>query len=321
MTKERAGFYWRAINTSKQEHMTIMALKIVKAEEPLVVENISAILYGPPSSYKTTTALTARNPILFDLDNGASRAMKRAEATVSGATWGDLSNITQDDLAPFDTVVIDTLGALIECASQYALKDPKNGRGGVLNQKGWGYVKTAILRFVNQIKREFKKDIVFVAHTKEKAGEEGNKEYRLDASGGAKDEIVKDTDLMGMIRIDEGGHVIDFNPNSSFQGKNPAQFGRINIPYVMEDENFLAGLIDQTKACLNAGLEQRVRMAKAQREWQAIIAAAEDGPALTEIVNMAADEGEEIKPILRCMVASHARKLGLSWNKETKEYN
>lgn len=52
--------------------------------------------------------------------------------------WADVEAINEDDLAPFNTVVVDTAGR----ASAHTVKsNPKMGRGGALTLQGYRELK------------------------------------------------------------------------------------------------------------------------------------------------------------------------------------
>ena len=84
-------------------------LKILSASEPLPVEQLVVAIYGQPGIGKTTLAFTAEAPLLLDFDKGAYRAAGRKD-TVQIEAWPDVTNITEADLAPYKTVIVDTAG-------------------------------------------------------------------------------------------------------------------------------------------------------------------------------------------------------------------
>lgn len=296
-----------------------MAIRIVKPEQAVKVNNITIIIYGPPSSYKTTTAMTASKPLLIDLEDGMSRAMLTADRLIK-PTWQELMGITADDLAPYDTIVFDTIGALVDTASIEVGKDPKMAYDGIPNQRGWGKVKAMVLNLYKRFKL-YKKDILFVSHTKEKASADGGESYRLDAAGTAATEIIKDAHLMGRIKVEgKGIHIIEFSPDGSGHGKNPAQFGIIPVPTVFDAPSFMADLISQTKMCLNEDAVNRARIAKEQQKWNEIVNRAADAGELTDVALECQAVEDDVKPVLRCLVAARARVLGLTWDKAAGVY-
>lgn len=241
-----------------------MALRITPASEPIPVTRITMALYGDPGVGKTTLAFSADRPLLFDFDNGAHRAMNRQDV-VRVATWGDVDGVTVSDLAPYNTIIVDTAGRMLDALSADIIaNDAKLGRGGVLSQQGWGRLKqrfTAWLKMLNQSG----KDVILIAHGTEKMdGEVVN--ARLDVQGGSKDEIYKSVDAMGRVYIKNGKRVLCFDPTESAFGKNPGQFPLIEVPAPISPD-FMAGIVAQTKEALNQQTKAMIEAAKAQAGW------------------------------------------------------
>ena len=119
-----------------------MALKIIKRDEPIEVKQIVSTIYGAPGIGKTSTAFTAEKPLLLDFDAGAYRSANRQDC-VQPQMWDDVLNITADDLKPFKTVVVDTVGRALDMLTAYIVEqDPKmKQRGGELTLKGYGRLK------------------------------------------------------------------------------------------------------------------------------------------------------------------------------------
>ncbi len=249
-----------------------MALKILASNEPITVNRIITTLYGQPGVGKSSLFFTADKPILFDFDTGAHRAANRGD-TVQVASWEDVSSVTTNDLAPYSTVGVDTVGrALDMLAVDLMRRDPKLGRAGALSQQGWGRLKAEFQGWLRTI-RDSGKDIVLIAHGSEKINGDETIE-RLDISGGTKDEVYKLADAMGRIAIREGKRTLDFDPTESAFGKNPAQLPRMVIPHPSADSTFLANVIQQTKDALNAMSEsmllEKQRMDTLLADFQAL---------------------------------------------------
>ena len=83
-----------------------MALKIVRAADPIKVERLNVCLYAPPGVGKTSLAFTAEAPLLLDFDQGAHRAANRKDS-VRVTSWSDVADLTPDDLAPYKTLIVD----------------------------------------------------------------------------------------------------------------------------------------------------------------------------------------------------------------------
>src|SRR5580692_4536668 len=102
-----------------------MALKIVPASDPLPVENIVLTIYAAPGLGKSSLSFTADKPLMLDFDHGSYRAATRGDS-VQVASWLDVSLMTAEDLAPYDTIIVDTAGRSLDAlAADIILNNPK----------------------------------------------------------------------------------------------------------------------------------------------------------------------------------------------------
>jgi phage nucleotide-binding protein len=288
-------------------------LKITTAADPIPVNRITMALYGDPGVGKTTLAFSASKALLFDFDNGAHRATNRQDV-VRVTKWADVDAVTASDLEPYDTIVVDTAGRMLDALSADIIaNDAKLGKGGVLSQQGWGRLKqrfTAWLKMLNTSG----KDVVLIAHGTEKMdGETVN--ARLDVQGGSKDEIYKSVDAMGRVYIKSGKRVLCFDPTESAFGKNPGQFGLLEIPSPIPAD-FLAGIIADTKASLNKQTEAMAEAAAEIEEWRGIIAKLSTADDFNKRLERVKDKSQPIKKLF----SDAANAAGLTFNKKEGEY-
>lgn len=290
-----------------------MALKILSAADPITVDRITVALYGDPGVGKTTLAFSADKPLLFDFDNGAHRASNRQD-TVRVSAWAEVENVTQDDLAPYNTIIVDTAGRMLDrLAADIISKDAKMGKAGVLSQQGWGRLKTRFVAWLKML-NDSGKDVVLIAHGTEKMdGETVN--ARLDVQGGSKDEIYKSVDAMGRVYIRNGKRVLNFDPTESAFGKNPAGFGIIEIPSPVP-RDFLASIIADTKAALNAQTEAQREAAERLEQWREAIELLETAD---DFNGKLADIKGQPRPIQQ-LFASAAKAKGLDFDKTAGKY-
>ncbi|PHM51495.1 ATP-binding protein [Xenorhabdus sp. KK7.4] len=145
-----------------------MALKIIKATQPIEVKNLITCIYAPPGLGKTSMAFTADSPLLLDFDKGAHRSQFRKD-TVQVSGWGEVEQIAESDLKPYQTIVVDTAGRALDClAAELIRKNPKfKGYGGQLSLQGFGALKAGFSGWLNLLK-SFGKDIILIAHMEEK---------------------------------------------------------------------------------------------------------------------------------------------------------
>lgn len=291
-----------------------MPLRITKASEPIEVKNITVVVYGSPGLGKSTLGFTAEKPLLFDFDHGAYRAGNRGD-TVQVENWRDVESISAADLVGYKTIVIDTAGrALDSLALDITSADPKKGNGASLNLQGFGVLKGRYLGWSKLI-RSFGLDVVLIAHTDEqRKGDELI--VRLDAQGSSKGEIYKTADLMGQLYLTGGRRVLNFSPTDTAFGKNPAQFPPLEVPDFRADPQFLAGVIERTKAELNRESAEQKKVTELLAGYKEIIDNAKDESDLNSCGKVAQNAEPEVKAQVKRLLLQRAKSLGFKLDKE-----
>jgi len=298
-----------------------MALKITRAYDPLIIEQLVLCLYGPPGTGKTTVAFSAAAPILLDFDRGAHRAKIRRDS-VQVQTWQDAANITPDDVADFQSIVVDTAGrALDMLAADIIRRNPKLGRGGQLTLQGYGQLKTEFTAWVKSL-RELRKDVVLIAHSSEDTRGDDVVE-RIDIQGGSKGEIYKVADAMGRLQVIRGHRlpVLTFSPSDAAFGKNPGELDEINVPHIETEPHFFADVIGQIKERINAMTDEQQRRQKVIEDWIAKIREAGDAEAVNALIPAVNEADEGVLNVVRGALKTHAqKKLGLQYSKSAEGY-
>lgn len=293
-----------------------MALKVTTADEPILVEAICTTIYSQPGLGKTSLAFTASKPLLLDFDGGAYRAVDRKD-TVQIRDWKDVADITEADLAPYDTLILDTVGKALDSLSIDIIRsNSRLGYAGALNQQGWGQLGTRFGAFLRKVK-SFRKDIVLVSHMDEKADGDVIKE-RLKISGGSKDLVLTDSDMIARISIFNKERRLIFSPTETSFGKDPAGFGDRAIPDASSPafKTFLADTIKAAKVSLNALSEDQVTR-KSEVEWfTATLPDIKTATDINQILGRAKKAGRDVAK----SVADHARALGLEYDTEAHAY-
>lgn len=209
-----------------------MAL-LVKPNEIQEKLTYAGLIYGQPGIGKTTLALSAKNPVCIDTDKGMSRVEKRFQVPCLPVdNYGQiLELLNSDELAPFDTIVIDTLGKLIDRIGDYVCnQNPKFRQGdGTLAMKGWGAVKIQFQNLLKMIQGKGK-SVIFVAHEKEEKNASGDGvKKRPDVAGSSGKDIVKELDWMGYMEARGGKRTICFTPSEEYYAKNSAGLDSVMI--------------------------------------------------------------------------------------------
>ena len=199
---------------------------------------ISCLIYGQPGTGKTTLALSADKPVLIDLDRGLYRVEKRFQCpSLQVENYQQILDLLKSgELAPFNTIVIDTLGKLVDRMGDYvARQNPKFKQGdGTLSMKAWGAIKVQFTALVKQIFNS-NKSVIFVAHEMEDKDDD-IRFVRPDVSGSSGKDIVKELDLMGYMEMKGNKRTVSFTPNEKYYAKNA-----LNLPPVIEVPNTASG--------------------------------------------------------------------------------
>lgn len=291
-------------------------LKITRAADPITVERLNMVIYGPPGLGKTSLAFTAEAPLLLDFDQGSHRAYGRKDV-VQVSSWADVSSITAEDLAPFKTIVVDTAGRALDAITADIIKtDPKGHKNGALTLPGYGVLKTRFATFLKLL-NSFGKDTVLIAHMDEQRNGDDLIE-RLDVQGGSKGEIYKAADAMGRLSMANGKLLLRFSPSDAAFGKNPGQLEPIVVPQCEAPEfaGTLARVIQQTKDKLNALSEEQKAAVEEQTWFAEHLPKVKDADALNGLLGRAAQAGRASK----ALVAARAKELGLAFDTAKKLY-
>lgn len=293
-----------------------MALKITRASDPITVDRLNMVIYGPPGIAKTSIAFTADAPLLLDFDNGSHRAANRKDV-VRVSEWGDVAGMTAEDLAPFNTIIVDTAGRALDALSVDIIRNnPKHGRGGALTLQGFGELKSRFGSFLKLL-NSFGKDVVLIAHMDEQRNGDDVIE-RLDVQGGSKGEIYKTADAMGRLTIQNGQRRLLFSPTDAAFGKNPGQLAPLDVPHFERPEfaDFLAGVIQQTKDRLNQMTEDQ-KAAQAEMEWfREALPKIETAEHLNGLLGRVSTAPKACKIMMR----DRARELGLEYSEQAKGF-
>ena len=291
-----------------------MALRIIRSTDPITVSRVNLCIYAAPGLGKTSISFTADKPLLLDFDRGAHRAANRKD-TVQVDRWEDVASITADDLADFNTVVVDTAGrALDVLTADIIRRNPKAGRGGALTLQGYGTLKAEFVAWLKHL-NSLGKDVVLIAHMDEQRNGDEIIE-RLDVQGGSKVEIYKAADAMGRLSIRDGKRMLNFSPTDSQFGKNPGQLDPLEVPHPERAPEFLAGVIQQIKDKLNAMTEDQREAQAALEKWRTNLADVEDADGINGLLDAAKSSSRAAQILLH----DRATALGLTFDKKVGEY-
>lgn len=287
-------------------------MKIIKASDPVVIEQCVVCIYGAPGVAKTSLGFTAEASLLLDFDQTVHRALYRKDA-VRPASWADVASMTAEDFAGYRTVVIDTVGrALDMLADSIIAADPKRGKDGALDLKGFGILKSRFIGWLRKL-RSFGLDVVLIAHMEEKGSGDDIQE-RIDAQGGSKNEVYKVSDAMGRLAIRDGKRVLLFSPTETAFGKNPAEWAPLLVPRFDPDSTFLGDLIRDLKAHLNAMSEEQREVSQLLSDWSEKVHGSTGAKSLNELLTKIDGLDARIQKTAKGVLWRFAKDHGFSYD-------
>ncbi len=263
-----------------------MALNIVTSTQPLNVENIITLIYGDPGIWKTSLAFTAKKPILFDFDKGAYRASNRRDS-VQIEYWHEVARITPQDLANYETIIIDTAGRALDTITDSLKRDTRNTRkDGQLSMQGYGKLGGIFTDWLKML-RGMGKDIVLLAHTSEdKDGD--NIIKRPDMVGGSKREAYKIADMMAYMTTQHGqdGDIktLNFIPHPAYLAKDSGQIGNVTVIPVADAPNQLADIIQKTKDHINSFSAEAAKAHQDLSDLRSELMSAENAESINKLI-------------------------------------
>lgn len=298
-----------------------MPLNITSGDTPIQVERANVLIYGAPGHGKTSLAFTAHEPLMLDFDNGSHRSGFRRD-TVIVKDWSEVANLSADDLKPYSTIILDTVGRALDMLT-VMLQDenPKlKTRHGSLTLQGYGELKGAFQSWIRRL-QVLGKDVVMVAHDKEdKRGDDTV--LRADIQGGSYAEIFKLADAVGYLSVDAQGYrKLDFNPSEYHSGKNPAGLDIVEVPNLNQDLDFLGDLIDKIKDGIGQiGAESKAikdEVTKWRRRVNSIKTADGMNKLLPEVADIASQSARvQVKKLMQ----KRCEATGIEFDKDQNQF-
>lgn len=303
---------------------------IKKSNELVIPTTVKMMIYGQAGMGKTTVALSAPKPLLLDFDNGVKRVnMAHLDGVdiVQVTSWQDVQQVLQEDLSSYQTIVVDTIGKMMDYIISYkcGTRQPQI--------KDWGGIN-AEFSWLTRTLSSLNKNVVFVAHRDTR--KEGDDTVFIPAlREKSYNSIVTELDLLGYLEMkNENGvqkRTITFDPTSRNDGKNTC-----NLPGIM----FVPGILDKNgnptakndfittqviRPYLNMLQVKKEEAAKYDkvveeiREQIELITDAASANEVAKIINNFNHVGSSLAKA-RDMFGNKVKELGLVFDKETKTY-
>lgn len=309
---------------------------IKKSNELNIQSKIKGLIYGQPGMGKTTLALSAPAPLLFDFDNGVHRvnfAHLDGVDTVQVSSYQDFIDVLEkEDLSAYQTLVIDTGGKCLDFMSEYIIRNnPKMGKGnGTLTLQGYGERKGLFSSLVKKISI-MGKHIIFVAHRDTKT-EGDDTRYVPQFGGSSYDSLVTELDLVGYMEANGRDRTITFDPTSRNDGKNTCNLPSVmKIPVIVDEngnptapnnyfnEHIIKAYAKRLEASKLAGEKYTALIAELEHE----VCLIHDAGTANEFIGRI-DAFEHVgnsKAVAGQLLSKHAKTLNLVYNKDTKGYD
>lgn len=308
---------------------------IKRSNEISIQRNVKVMVYGQAGTGKTTFALSSPKPLLLDFDNGVKRVnnahLDDSIGIVRVASWQEILNLLnyqKNDLKEFETIVVDTIGKMIDFIIAYRC----NGRNPQIQD--WGTINNDFKWFTSSLS-QLDKNIVFVAHRDTR--KEGDSTVYIPALREKNyNNIVTDLDLLGYLEMrNENGQqirTITFDPTSRNDGKNTCQLpGCLQIPSILDAEgqptapnDFIEkNILSRYQAMIEQKEEKVKEYNKLLEEVKTSVEQITDAQGANHFVshiNDYANYGNSIILHARDLFIKKVAALKLKYNKESKEY-
>ena len=214
--------------------------KFKNPSELSVSATIKALIYGQPGIGKSTLALSAPQPVLFDFDGGVQRVNGAFQCpTLPVQNWEEVVealNELRSGEVDCQTIVIDTAGKMLDYMGDFIMRNDSKMRmrDGSLSLKGYGARKVMFINFLKDVSM-MGKHLVFVAHEKEERDGE-TRIVRPEMGGSSLGDLIKELDLVGYMQAIGTERTVSWSPTEKFYAKNAC-----NLPPIHK----VATIIDQ----------------------------------------------------------------------------
>ena len=308
-----------------------MTLNIIPADQPLLVQAIIVYLYADPGLGKTSIGFTGDKAISFDFDKGSHRTGElRRGAVVQAKQWADVANLTASDLEPYNTIVIDTVGAMLESIKTHLMLNATNKqKDGSLKLKAQGLANNIFKQYVNSLIASGK-DVVFIAHASE--DQSGDQiVYRPDLGGKNRNELYRIADIMGYLTTVTTGEgknarLISFRPCPTHHAKNAGGLGgdsgEVWVPDLKTNPTFLADLIKQAKDHINTLTPDQLATMKAQEDlqnWEQSCSEIQHAGDLSQLTE-SLDKTHTYYQSMRQIMLKKAKELGFTFDMNSSRW-
>lgn len=292
-------------------------------------KKIIMIISGLPGTWKTTTAFSAPSPLLCDFDDGIARInpAHRKDASICKTYEEFLADVKEAE-GKYETIIIDTCGALIEYMKEWAMRtDPKaTKKDGGFSLQGYGIIKSEFIRLSAELRKKF--NVIFLFHENMTKQDE-SVFYELVVEGSARTLVYQPADLAAHLFIQNGKHYLGFTPTEQYSAKSAYGIkGIIEVPELKEGDpnDFLTKLFAKVRSNLDA---ESKAIAPEKAKYDAAMSEARN---LINLIDKPEDVSECVKVIKQldhaltsekestALLKARLAELKIVWDKSAKAY-
>lgn len=318
---ERIGIYVEADTILSIDPVGVRRTYDICCEGPY--HNFIADGIAVHNSGKTSLAQTANKPLTLDFDNGTHRSAFR-KAVMRMESWEDVvEEQKKGTFAPFETVVVDTVGTCLELMAQTIIAgNAKLGtRAGGLTMQGWGVLKTTFGAWLSSLKAAGKQ-VILIAHQKEE--KDGDvRMLRPDIAGGSYAIVMNSSDIVGYLSYRNNQRFISWEPTDQYFAKNGAQLKAGPIPDFATSPRFMAELLATAKGNLGKTSQASAEIARLVEDWKAKLSVAQSASDLNMAVNEVAklDLRGTIQAQVWALFQARAKEINCVFDKKAKAFH
>lgn len=308
---------------------------IKKPNELNINVRLKALIFGIPGIGKTTLALSAPAPLLISFDKGGEQRVCYSflKDTVQVEQYTDILQVlNNEDLSPYQTLIIDTGGKMMDSMANYIIsRYPNMARAnGSLTLQGYGQRKMEFSALMKLIDSK-QKDVIFVCH--QKTVQDGDNIRYIPLFGGSNyDDLATELDLIGYMEAQGRKRTITFDATSHSDGKNTCNMPPLmEIPCIVDEQGNPTGNNDfmETKV-FKAYRERLIERSTEGKAYKALMTSIDE-----DIAAIASPEDADFffkekvpsynhignsNTMMRNKFAARVKELGFIYNNEEGKY-
>lgn len=277
------------------------------------VSNLKVLLYGPPGVGKSTLAFSSDRCLALDFDRGSYRTPNAPEGLFVTDWRRQLGRFRPEDLAPYKTLVIDTVGTALDLLMVDILHENARLRqpNGAPHRNAYGLLLTRFGEFLSMCVNSGV-DVVMVAHAVEQE-DGGQLVQRIRVTGQTKDNVLQMSDLIGRLWIENGERRLSFDPKFASHGKNMGLPDMV-LPPTAKRPSLMSELLMDAKRHANSRNPEGVlyyRIIDATREPDDLL------DALNDLIQKESRPPREWSAECQRLLYARAKDGGLSFDRTT----